>query len=64
MSKEKTIIKLLRSNKLVGQAEFTNYSKALDYAMVKNREGYSCMVLRLVGEREWVKFYLYPPENL
>ena len=64
MSKEKTIVKLLRSNKLLGQAAFTNYSTALKYATNKCGEGYTCLILRSVSEREWVKFYLTPPQNL
>ena len=64
MNKEKTIIKLLRANKLIGQSEFGDYQKALDYASAKCSEGFTCLILRLINEREWVKFYLSPPQNL
>ena len=64
MSKEKTIVKLLKANKVIGQSTFLHYMKALDYAKVKCGEGYKCMVLRLVNDKEWVKFYLTPAESL
>ena len=62
--KEKTIIKLLNNNKLVGQATHTNYEIALKYTKKKCEEGYTCLILRLVDEKEWVKFKMLPPENL
>lgn len=62
--KEKTIVKLLTNRQVKGQAEFTDYQKALDYAKRKSYEGYICMILRYTNEKEWVRFYLNPPNSL
>lgn len=62
--KEKTIVKLLINKKVQGQAEFTDYLKALKYATNKSYEGYTCLMLRFVNGKEWSKFYLNPPETL
>ena len=62
--KEKTIVKLLINKKVQGQAEFTDYQKALTYAKNKSYEGYTCMILRYSNEKEWVKLYLNPPETM
>lgn len=61
---EKNIIKLLKNGKVVGQATFTNYSIGLKYANKKVEEGYTCLILRYIGEREWAKFVLSPPETI
>ena len=62
--KEKVKVKVLRSSKFIEELEFTNYDKALDYAMQKVEIGYSCLLLRLVGERHWVKMWMHPPETM
>lgn len=62
--KEKTIIKLLKNGKVVGQSTNTNYEISLKYAKKKCEEGYTCIILRLVDEKEWVKFVMNPPETL
>lgn len=64
MAKEKTIIKLLRNNKKVGESAYTNYDIAMKYAKKKSEEGFTCLILRLVDEKEWVKFMMYPPETI
>lgn len=64
MKDEKTVIKLIRNGKRVGEATFTNYEKALRYANDKCFEGYTCLILRYTNEKEWVKFRLEPSETL
>ena len=62
--KEKTIVKILFGRSVKGQSEFTNYENALAYARCKSDEGYSCLILRFVDGKEWVKFWLTPSETL
>lgn len=61
---EKNIIKLIKNGNVVGQATFTKYEVGLKYAVKKCEEGYTCLILRMVNDKEWVKLTMYPPENL
>ena len=57
---EKTIVKVFNNNKLIIQKTYTNYDKALDYALSSTKVGYSCLILRQVEEKDWVRLMLYP----
>lgn len=61
---EETIVKIMLNRVVKGQSKFTNYTTALNYAKRKAEEGYTCLILRLVNGKEWVKLYMDPPEYL
>ena len=61
---EKIKVKLILRQKQVLEKEYMNYDNALDFVKKKTNEGYTCLVLRQVENKNWVKIWFYPPESL
>ena len=64
MSEEKVIVKLFKNKKLVGQSRTDNYDVACKYAFKKIQEGYSCLLLRQIDDKEWFKIWFNPSDVL
>lgn len=62
--KEKVKVRLILKGKVVSDFNFISYDKALDFASTKVYEGYTCLLLRCINDKEWSKIYFYPPDNL
>ena len=61
--RECVIVKTLRNRKVKESINFSDYDKALDYAIRKGYNGYDCLILRVVNGR-WYKDRLYSSEPL
>lgn len=60
---EIVIVKTIRRRKVKESFKFSDYEKALDFAIRKGYNGFDCLILRLVDGR-WYKTTLYTPEPL
>ena len=61
--RECVVVKIIRKRKVKESVNFSDYEKALDYAIRKGNNGYDSIILRLVDGR-WYKTTLYSPEPL
>lgn len=57
-------VKLFKNGKQLVESNFSIYSRALTYAMKEVEKGYSCLILRLVNNKSWVKLWLNPSETM
>lgn len=61
---EEIVIKVFNGKSLLSEHKYQDYDKAFMFARNKVLLGYTCLILRNIDGKSWLKYWFYPRETI